>query len=41
MKNDTKELIYETETNSQISKPNLWLPRGKTWGGREKLGEWE
>ena len=25
-KNDTKELIYKTETNSQISKPILWLP---------------
>ena len=25
-KNDTKELIYKTETNSQISKPISWLP---------------
>ena len=27
-KNDTKKLIYKTETNSQISKANLGLPRG-------------
>ena len=28
-KNDTKELSYKTETNSSISKSNLWLPKGK------------
>ena len=27
--NDMKELIYETETNSHISKPMLW---GNWWG---------
>ena len=32
-KNDTKELIYKTETNSQISKSNLWPPKGKLEGG--------
>ena len=31
-KNDTKELVHEIETNSKISKPNLWLPKGKHWG---------
>ena len=37
IKNDTKELIYKTET--QISKPKLWLPSvkllrgGKNWEG--------
>ena len=31
-KNDTKELIHKTETDSKISKPNLWLPKGKRWG---------
>ena len=32
-KNDTNELIYRTETDSQISKTNLWLPKGKhMWG---------
>ena len=39
-KNDTKELIYKTETNSQISKPILWLPQGKPWGegGIRRMG---
>ena len=32
LKNDTKELIYKTETNSQILKSNLWLPKGKLMG---------
>ena len=32
-KNDTNELIYKTETDSQTSKANLWLPKGKGWGG--------
>ena len=31
--NDTKELIYKTEKDSNIFKLNLWLPRGKgRWG---------
>ena len=33
-KNDTKELIYETETNSQTLISNLGLPKGKPWLGR-------
>ena len=32
LKNDTNELIYKTEIDSQISKTNLWLAKGK-WGG--------
>ena len=28
-KNDTNELIYKTETDLQILKTNLWLPKGK------------
>ena len=28
-KNDTNELIYKTETDTQILKTNLWLPKGK------------
>ena len=28
-KNDTTELIYKTETDSQTQKINLWLPKGK------------
>ena len=30
---NTKELIYKTETNSQILRSNLWLPQGKELGG--------
>ena len=33
LKNNTNELIYKTETDSQTSKINLWLPKGKG-GGR-------
>ena len=32
-KNDKNELIYKTETDSQTSKTNLWLPKGKGGGG--------
>ena len=32
-KNDTNELIYKTETDSQTSKTNLWLPKGESWRG--------
>ena len=32
VKNDTNELIYKTETDSQISKSNLWTPKGKHGG---------
>lgn len=28
-KNGPKELIHKTEIDSKISKPNLWLPKGK------------
>ena len=34
------ELIYDTETDSQISKTKLWLPKGKRGGG-DKLGAWD
>ena len=30
-KNDTKALIYNIETNSQISKSNLGLPKEIAW----------
>ena len=33
LKYDTNEHIYETETDSQIQKTDLWLPRG--WGVEE------
>ena len=29
-----KKLIYKTETDSKILKPNLWLPKQKHWGER-------
>ena len=32
IKNDTDELIYKTETDSQMLKSNLWLPKGKRGG---------
>ena len=35
LKYDTNELIYETETDSQTYRTDLWLPRG---GGRERDG---
>ena len=39
-KNDTNELIHKTETDSQTSKTNLWLPKEKG-GRRDKLGVWD
>ena len=40
LKNDTSELIYKIETDTQTLKANLWLPKqeGK---GRNKLGVWD
>ena len=35
------ELIYKTETDSQTWKTNLWLPKGKKEGGKDKLGVWD
>ena len=34
LKKDTNERIYKTETNSQTSKANLWLPN--VGAGRDK-----
>ena len=36
LKNDTNELIYKTEIDSQLKKTNLWLPKGE--GGEGNLG---
>ena len=33
IKNDTSELIYKTEINTQTEKTNLWLPEGKGEAG--------
>ena len=32
LKKDTNELICRTETDSQIWKMNVWLPKGTRWG---------
>ena len=40
LKNDTDELTYKTETDSQTQKTNLWLPKEKRVG-RDKLGVWD
>ena len=39
IKNDTDELIYKTETDSQTSKNKHGYQRGKV-GERDKLGVW-
>ena len=39
-KNDTHELFYKTETDSQILKSNLRLQKGKH-GGNDKLRDWD
>ena len=36
-KNYTNKLIYKTETDLQISKSNLWLPKGN-FGGSDISG---
>ena len=40
-KNDTNELIYKRETDLQISKTNLRLPKGRNIVGRDKSGAWD
>ena len=32
LKNDINELIYKIEKDLEISKTNLWLPKGKCGG---------
>ena len=39
-KNDTNEVVYKTETDSQTSKTNLQLPKGKG-GWTDRLGVWD
>ena len=39
--NDTNELIYKPETDSQSLKTNLWLLKVKGWGGQDKLRVWD
>ena len=33
LKYDTNEHIYKTETDSQMQRMDLWLPRGRGGGG--------
>ena len=40
-KKKKNECIYKTETGSQTQKTNVWLPKGKEDGGRDKLGVWD
>ena len=41
-KDDTNELIYKTERDSQTLKTNLCLPKGKGGaGGKDKVGGWD
>ena len=40
LKYNTNELMYETETNSQTERTDLWLPRGEGWG-RDGFGVWD
>ena len=35
LKYDTNELIYETETNSQTERTELWPPRWGSRGGKD------
>ena len=39
LKYDTYQLIYEIETESQMQRTDLWLPREKG-AGRDGLGVW-
>ena len=39
LKNDTNELIYNMEIDSQTQTTNLRLPKGM--GARDKLGGWD
>ena len=41
LKKDTSEPIYETERGSQTLKTNLWLPKGKGRGWRDKSRVWD
>ena len=31
IKDETKEFIHKSETDSKLSKPNLWLPKRIHW----------
>ena len=39
LKCDTDELIYETDSQIQIT--DLWMPRRRERWGRDELGVWD
>ena len=41
LKNDTHELINQTETDSQTQKQKLMVTKGKVARERDKLGVWD
>ena len=41
IKKDTNELAHSAETDSQILKSNLWLPKGSFGGGIDELRDWD
>ena len=40
LKYGTNEPIYETETDSQTQRTDLWLPQGEGGKERDGLGIW-
>ena len=40
LKNETNELMYKTEIDSQTEKINVWLSKGKGVGEKDKLRVW-
>ena len=40
IKDDSGELVHKMESDSKISKQNLWLSKGKQWGG-DKMEGWD
>ena len=41
LKSNTNTCIYKTETVFQIQITNLWLPKRRREGGKDKLGAWD
>ena len=39
--NNKGTYIYKTEIDPQTQKTNLWLPKGKGGGEKDKLGVWD
>ena len=41
LKSDKNELIFKTKPESQTSKINLWLPKGKSRGWSKWIEDWD